>query len=144
MASSETNKPNGNTDPGTYTMVGGIVFQLFSITVFVICALDFVRRTLRHRLLQSMTTTIIPLLGAMVLSVLSIYVRSIYRTIELSQGWSGYLITTERYFIALDGSMMVVAVGIFNFFHPGWLLPKKDKFKRELHSAEGMEDVPLQ
>ena len=91
-----------------------------------------------------MTTTIIPLLGAMVLSVLSIYVRSIYRTIELSQGWSGYLITTERYFIALDGSMMVVAVGIFNFFHPGWLLPKKDKFKRELHSAEGMEDVPLQ
>lgn len=145
MASSETNKPDGNTDPGTHTMVAGIVFQLASITVFVFLAFDFVRRTLRRRLLQSMTGSIIPLLGAMVLSVVCIYIRSIYRTIELSQGWSGYLITRERYFIALDGTMMVISVGIFNIFHPGWLLPSEGKFGRELHSAEGVDgsDVEL-
>lgn len=122
-------------------MVAGIVFQLASITLFVVCAADFVRRTLRLRLLQSLTGSIIPLLGAMVLSIVCIYIRSIYRTIELSQGWSGYLITRERYFIALDGAMMTIAVGVFNFFHPGWLLPKDEKLGRELRSAEGMEEL---
>ncbi|KAJ5092793.1 hypothetical protein N7456_008654 [Penicillium angulare] len=130
LASAEVNKVNGNTKPGTHIMVAGIVFQLFSITIFVICATDFVRRTLRRRLLQSMTGTIVPLLAAMVFSVLCIYARSVYRTIELSQGWSGYLITHERYFIALDGAMMVAAVVVFNFVHPGWFLPKDD-YKHE-------------
>lgn len=49
-----------------------------------------------------------------------IYIRSIYRTIELLQGWTGYLITHEIYFIVLDGTMMVLAVGIFNLIHPAW------------------------
>lgn len=120
-------------------MVAGIVFQLFSITIFVFCAADFIRRTMRRRLLQQLTGSVIPLLGAMVLSVLCIYVRSIYRTIELSQGWSGFLITHEKYFIALDGAMMVVAVAVFNVLHPGWLLPGQEKtsqLKREASADE--------
>lgn len=139
MASAEADKVNGNTAPGTHVMVAGIVFQLFSITVFVVCAADFIRRTVRRRLLQQLTGSVIPLLGAMVLSVLCIYVRSIYRTIELSQGWSGYLITREKYFIALDGAMMVVAVAVFNVLHPGWLLPGQEKtlhLKRETSADE--------
>ncbi|XHF97643.1 hypothetical protein AWENTII_001221 [Aspergillus wentii] len=141
IASVAANAVDGDTAPGTHIMVAGIVFQLASITVFVLCAADFVRRTLRRRLLQSLTGTVVPLLGAMVFSVLCIYVRSIYRTIELSEGWSGYLITTERYFIALDGAMMVAAVVVFNVFHPGWLLPneKNLNFQREIPSADGME-----
>ena len=140
MASIEVNKVNGNTAPGTHTMVAGIVFQLASITVFVFLAADFVRRTLRLQLLQTMTGTIVPLLGAMIFSVVCIYIRSIYRTIELSQGWTGYLITHERYFIVLDGVMMVLAVGIFNIFHPGWLLPKHGPkaFHREIYSPDGL------
>ncbi|GAT26796.1 RTA1 domain protein [Aspergillus luchuensis] len=140
MASMEVNKVNGDTAPGTHTMVAGIVFQLASITVFVFLAADFVRRTLRMRILQTMTGTIIPLLGAMIFSVICIYIRSIYRTIELSQGWSGYLITHERYFIVLDGIMMVLAVGVFNIFHPGWLLPKNEvkPFHREIYSPDGV------
>ena len=120
-------------------MVAGIVFQLFSITIFVACGADFMRRVLRKRLLQSITGSIVPLLAATVLSVVCIYIRSIYRTIELSQGWSGYLITHQRYFIALDGTMMVIAVGIFNVFHPGWLLPSR-KHEYGWFSGEEMED----
>jgi len=51
-------------------------------------------------------------------------VRGVYRSIELIEGWRGYLITTERYFIALDGSMMIIAVAAFNFAHPGLLLER--------------------
>ena len=105
-------------------MVAGIVFQLFSITIFVICAADFVRRTLSRGLLRRVTGSIAPLFAAMIFSVLCIYARSIYRTIELAQGWDGYLITTQRYFVALDGVMMVAAVAVFNVFPPGWLLPE--------------------
>ncbi|KAF7590526.1 hypothetical protein BBP40_002714 [Aspergillus hancockii] len=139
MASAETNKEGGDTATGTHIMVAGIVFQMFSITVFVACAADFVRRVLRHRLLNTMSGSIAPLFGAMVFSVTCIYIRSIYRTIELSQGWSGYLITREKYFIALDGAMMVAAVAVFNIFHPGWLMPstKSMQYDREIMSEDG-------
>jgi hypothetical protein len=66
-----------------------------------------------------------PLLIAMIFSIVLIYIRSIYRTIELLQGWTGYLITHQAYFIALDGSMMVPAVAIFNIIHPAWFTPKQ-------------------
>jgi len=146
MASAEADKINGNTDPGTYTMVAGIVFQLASITVFVICAADFVRRTIRKRLLQRVRGSIVPLFAAMIFSVLCVYVRSIYRTIELAQGWDGYLITIQRYFIALDGAMMVAAVAVFNVFHPGWLLPKAadgSDSQRKMHSEDGSEGIAM-
>jgi RTA1 like protein len=115
---------NTSTSTGTDIMVAGIVFQLASITIFVFCAADFFRRVLRHRLLASVEGSITPLLLAMVFSILLIYIRSIYRTIELVQGWTGYLITHEAYFIALDGSMMAPAVGIFILIHPAWFMPK--------------------
>ncbi|KZF22887.1 RTA1-domain-containing protein [Xylona heveae TC161] len=123
MASGQANSPNGNTKPGTDIMVAGIIFQLASITVFVYCMIDFLYRL--RVAPREKRLSIRPLLLAMTISVVVIYIRSIYRTIELLQGWSGYLITHERYFIALDGAMMVIAVGVFNVLHPGWLLPKQ-------------------
>lgn len=138
MAATASDQTNGNTKPGTDVMVAGIVFQLASITLFVACAADFVRRSLKLGLLQSMHGSVVPLFGAMIFSILCVYVRCIYRTIELAQGWSGYLITHERFFIAMDGAMMAPAVLVFNFFHPGWLLPSTP-----LYSADdvGVVDV---
>jgi hypothetical protein len=56
-------------------------------------------------------------------AIVMIYIRSIYRTIELSQGWTGYLITHELYFIVLDAVTMFLCGVIFNIVHPGWFLP---------------------
>ena len=125
MASGQADKIGGNTKPGTDVMVAGIIFQLVSITVFVLCAVDFLRRVLKQRLLKNVQGNILPLMLAMCFSIVLIYIRSIYRVIELVQGWTGYLITHEAYFIALDGSMMVPAVGIFNIIHPGWFMPQR-------------------
>jgi hypothetical protein len=50
---------------------------------------------------------------------LMIYIRCIYRTVELLGGWSGYIITHEVYFACLDGLPMVIALITFNIFHPG-------------------------
>lgn len=142
LASSESDTVNGNTAPGTNTMVAGIVFQLVSLTIFVFCAVDFFRRSMRLGYLQSLLHgSLAYLVGAMVLSVVCIYIRSIYRTIELAQGWSGYLITHESYFVGLDGVMMVIAVGVFNIFHPGWLLPADHVFaKNQAYLESGVSE----
>lgn len=56
-------------------------------------------------------------------STLCIFVRSVYRTIELSNGFAGFIIHQQRLFNWLDGAMIVLALATWNFLHPGWLLP---------------------
>ena len=77
----------------------------------------------------------------LILSTLFLFIRSIYRTIEvafssvynsdallahyieqLNDGWTGRIISTEIYFNILDGSMIVLAMYTMNIFHPTWLL----------------------
>ncbi|KAJ5261084.1 RTA1 like protein-domain-containing protein [Penicillium angulare] len=118
MASVAVSETNGDTKPGTNIMVTGIIFQMLSITVFVACAADFLRRMVRQNLLHLLTKEMRWLLIATTASVVLIYIRSIYRTIELLQGWTGYLITHQSYFVALDGGMIAPAVIVFNIFHP--------------------------
>jgi hypothetical protein len=72
-------------------------------------------------------------------------IRSVYRTIELANGWSGPIISTERYFGTfctvlareyadsalllidwLDGGMVTIAICTLNFIHPGVYLKIAD------------------
>jgi len=48
--------------------------------------------------------------------------RSIYRTIELADGWNGRIITTEWYFNVFDATPIVLAMVAINIFHPGRLI----------------------
>jgi len=106
---------------GTDIMVGGIVFQMASITIFVLLFLEFLRRVRREH--KTLGTKTVALIWASAFSCLMIFIRSIYRTIELLQGWNGWLITHEDFFIGLDAVLMLLAVVVFNFVHPGWFLP---------------------
>lgn len=113
IASGESNKINGNTKPGTRIMVAGILFQMASMTIFVGVLVDFLVRCTRllDNILKAAQFRVI---AAMMLSVVAIYTRSIYRTIELIQGWEGYLMTHERFFIGFDAALMVFAVAIYH------------------------------
>jgi len=57
--------------------------------------------------------------GALALSCIGITVRSVYRTVELSEGFGGRLGRTESYFYACDTYPLFVAVAVFVFFWPG-------------------------
>ncbi|KAF9790457.1 RTA1-domain-containing protein [Thelephora terrestris] len=124
-----------NKDPtmGGRIMLGGIVFQMIAITGYMILAIEFIFRYLNDKPFQrpdnepptgnyyldkKMKTM---LLGTS-FSSLAIYVRSVYRTIELTDGWNGRIITTEIYFNTMDGAMIVLAMYCLNVFHPGRLL----------------------
>ena len=101
-------------------MVAGILFQLASIIVFSLLFIYVIIKALRSRGEILKRKKIQYVIAATAFSVVVLVIRSIYRTIELLQGWDGYLINTERYFIALDGTMMVLFVGVFNFVQPRW------------------------
>ncbi|KAE8379794.1 RTA1 like protein-domain-containing protein [Aspergillus bertholletiae] len=107
---------------GTNIMIAGIAFQMASTLAFAICMVDCAIR-ITHSRKNTIPNGISFLFAAMVLSVLCICTRGIYRVVELSQGWTGYLITHERYFIILDAVMMALAVGVFAIFHPSLMIP---------------------
>lgn len=114
---------------GTHIMVGGIGFQLLTMTLFGGLVADFMWRVFRDHSAHGLRSRITPGVGrvlvAMLVSFLMVYVRSVYRTVELSQGWNGYLITHEPYFIGLDASIMVVAVAVFAFADPAVVLRRE-------------------
>lgn len=56
-------------------------------------------------------------------------IRSIYRTIELSQGYHGKLATTESFFYGLDTLPLFIAIAIYIPFWPGRYIPNVNELK---------------
>lgn len=130
LASGAANKGK-DTEPGARMMVAGIIFQLVSMTVFCILFAIFVWRTRRISLTKGQRFIIY----ATTISVIAVYIRCIYRTIELLEGWDGKLMKTEGYFIGLDGVCIAIAIGIFVIFDPAVLLEFEDT-SPEMYSNE--------
>ncbi|GAA99715.1 uncharacterized protein L969DRAFT_52471 [Mixia osmundae IAM 14324] len=107
---------------GTHIFLAGIAFQLVCMVIFSgLYAEFFYKYTRDHKLPRK-----IAYLGSGVgLASLLIIIRGIYRTIELAQGWNGYLITRERYFLGLDAAMMVLCMTVLAVSHPVFTLPKE-------------------
>lgn len=57
--------------------------------------------------------------AATLLAVTCMVIRGVYRSVELIQGWRGYLITHERFAVVLGGVMMFLAGAVFNLWNPG-------------------------
>jgi len=137
IASSASTQSGSNL--GGNIMLGGIVFQLVSLIIFICLATEYMIRFLTDRPFQAAASTSYGSAATLVrrrpwnsklkLAVIGlsfsstvIFIRSVYRTIELADGWSGRIIETQVYFNVLDGAMIVLAMYTLNFFHPGFLL----------------------
>ena len=127
MASVASNN-HESPETGDNIMVAGLSFQVFTLAVFILICIDFGIRTMRnpeqpgaaqHASLRS-SPKFKGFLAALALATICIFIRSIYRVIELAQGWEGELIKNQRYFIVLEGVMVIVAVLALNAFHPAW------------------------
>jgi hypothetical protein len=78
---------------------------------------------------KNLTRWWIFLVGGVGISSLAIILRGAYRTAELSQGWGGSIMDTQNFQNFLDGLPMVIAVAIFNFINPTYLLPNRASWK---------------
>ncbi|KAI0035666.1 RTA1-domain-containing protein [Vararia minispora EC-137] len=135
-------------EQGGHIMLGGIVFQMAAIVAYVLLAGEFLVRYTRDSPVgkiyyspnerQEQRTVTSPRMKLMIvgmgLMTVFIFIRSIYRTIELVNGFSGTIIRTEVLFNVLDGAMITLAMFTLNVFHPGTLL-----FKRGLATTADLE-----
>ncbi|KDR69649.1 hypothetical protein GALMADRAFT_230599 [Galerina marginata CBS 339.88] len=126
---------------GANIMLGGIVFQLGVIVLYSILALEYFIRyhfdaPISSRVksvastndqsegqLRGLFTFKLKLMSyALIFSTTLLFIRAIYRTIELADGWNGRIISNELYFNVLDATMIVLAMYSMNFANPGILL----------------------
>ncbi|GBE84524.1 Sphingoid long-chain base transporter RSB1 [Sparassis crispa] len=128
---------NSNPADGGHVMLGGIVFQMAAITLYMILATEFILRFHYKKPLRKDDSagehsfdskTKFMLLGLAITNVF-IYIRSVYRTIELVDGWDGTIIQTQVYFNVFDAAMITVAMYVLNAMHPGRLLGPAETWK---------------
>lgn len=102
---------------GAGVMRAGIIFQFSNTIVFVVLILGTILR------LQRKGTSLVsmvrwPVVISMSVSTFMVLIRNGYRIVELSEGWKGHLMRTEKYLIGLDMVPMAVAIGAFIIFSP--------------------------
>ncbi|KAJ7268611.1 RTA1-domain-containing protein [Mycena rebaudengoi] len=148
MASSAEDLAGANR--GANVMLAGIIFQLVAIIVYSALAGDYFRRYLTDSPARTsvastrgaLTPRLKIMIGALLFSTTVLFIRSIYRTIELQDGWTGRIIHTEVYFNVLDGGMVVLAIFTMNFAHPGFLLREPPAATHEIKMVGSRDDSP--
>lgn len=108
-----------STQPGTTTMVAGIIAQLVLASVFSVILVIVVWRGAPqiHK-----NKPMLRVVGVTILAAAMMIMRGVYRSIELAEGWRGKLITVEVYVVVLDAVPMIIAMGAFVFTPPAKLL----------------------
>ncbi|KAK2746850.1 hypothetical protein FQN57_002892 [Myotisia sp. PD_48] len=120
---------NSHDDSGTYIMIAGLAFQVFTLFVFNVLTISFIWRTMNSRSRKEKELGAKPKLPIsnsrllmfaipFALAIITIFARCIYRVAELSEGWEGELIHDEASFIALEGVMIAIATVCLNIAHP--------------------------
>ncbi|CZR66914.1 related to phospholipid-translocating ATPase [Phialocephala subalpina] len=113
---------------GNDVMMIGLVFQVVTLAIFGIMALDVWSRISKYKgeFTQSAeamrnSKRFKGLIASIMVAYSTILIRCIYRTAEMAGGWSNPIMQDQISFIILDGVMCVVAVLALNAFHPGFL-----------------------
>ncbi|KAF8516232.1 RTA1 like protein-domain-containing protein [Gautieria morchelliformis] len=143
-----TSNNTSTSNLGSHIMLAGIFFQMAGILGYTLLAAEFLFRFYLHRPFagaiqasppdsplndKSWTQgtenggAVLPprislMVLALVLSTILVFIRTIYRTIELSGGWNGHIIRTEAFFNTLDATPIFLAMFILNFLSPAFLL----------------------
>lgn len=106
-------------------MIAGLAFQVISITAFDFACADFAFRVSRRpdqldpkyaAVRQSRKFT--GFLYALAIATLAIYIRSIFRVAELSQGLTSKFANNEVTFMVLEAGMITIAAIMLIAFQP--------------------------
>ncbi|KAI1341869.1 RTA1-domain-containing protein [Xylariaceae sp. FL0016] len=136
-----------STKTGDDIMIAGLAFQVFTLAIFILLCLDFVFNTLkRQKALGKEALDQDPRIAAirgsimfkgfllaLGVSTITIFMRCVFRVIELSGGWEGPIMAKQGLFIGFEGVLISIAVLVLNFFHPSvcfkHLMGTKHNFK---------------
>ncbi|PWY95893.1 hypothetical protein BO94DRAFT_530633 [Aspergillus sclerotioniger CBS 115572] len=123
--------------PGTYIMVAGIIWQLVSTCVFTTLLEYVIYRAMRQIIgnppLRKITF-------ALIIAVTCMVTRGVYRSMELINGWRGYLFTHEIYAVILDALVMFVANVMLNIWNPAVLIKEARAMGAEVVEIRAREE----
>lgn len=146
--------PDGSqVDRGLHIMTAGLAFQVFIICVFQYLWYRFLWKVyqkykscgdaefnpnfveLRQR------KTLIPFYIACSITVILIFIRSIYRLVEISLGWDSSVAKDEIYAMLLDGMLIALSSVLMIVFHPGLAYGKNAHLYMKSHFPKDHDDV---
>ncbi|ODO07272.1 integral membrane protein [Cryptococcus wingfieldii CBS 7118] len=139
-------------ETGGHIFLAGIAIQMASFLFFSITWVIFGVRTWKEDKALWNREGWKPLFWALGFTCICFLIRSIYRTIELSQGYIGYIAVHERYYLGLDCLPLLLGVATYMYFWPGKYLtfgPKPKKVKKEKKGKKSdveqqlEEEVPM-
>ncbi|KAK1996711.1 RTA1 like protein [Colletotrichum falcatum] len=113
-------------DVGTNILVAGLSIQVACLFAFSACSLEFLWRVRKRPEMRNPEFTdlvssrrfkmfLIALFGA----TACLFVRTVFRSVELSEGFGGKLANQEVEFMVLDGVMIILACLCLSIWHPG-------------------------
>ncbi|KAF4628852.1 hypothetical protein G7Y89_g9294 [Cudoniella acicularis] len=105
---------------GVNLSLAGLAFQVFSLTVFSILALDWIRywRSSNENAILPRKFKVFAWL--LIVAVLLILARCAYRIDELSEGYDGSLFHDQTTFIVLEGVFMSITAFMLNLSNPSY------------------------
>ncbi|KAK3073644.1 hypothetical protein LTR53_004603 [Teratosphaeriaceae sp. CCFEE 6253] len=128
---------------GQHIVVAGLFVQVIFFGLFVITAALFHLRMTRMPTGRSyeLTWWRKHMMSLYVVSVL-IFVRSIVRVVEYLQGFNGYVMGHEAFIYIFDALMMLTAVVVMNWIHPGEVARelRAQRSRRASHGSQESRD----
>ncbi|KAF9071722.1 RTA1 like protein-domain-containing protein [Rhodocollybia butyracea] len=136
LIASGRNAPASTVNLGSHVMLGGVLFQFFVIICYMSLAAEYFWRFTRQRPIRRVSEGKLQrgviddrmklLIYAVVFNTGCLLIRSIYRTIELADGFEGKVIQTQWLFNVFDATMVTLAMFAYNFLHFGRLVDESD------------------
>ncbi|KZT62425.1 hypothetical protein CALCODRAFT_407356, partial [Calocera cornea HHB12733] len=105
---------------GDNILLAGLAVNLGSFVIFIVQVTWFDYKTRTQGAPGGRWRT---LLWALYVSSVLVLIRQVYRVIEFSQGWFGFLPTHEGYFFGLDSLVILLASAVYIWYWPNRYIP---------------------
>ncbi|GME81675.1 unnamed protein product [Ambrosiozyma monospora] len=126
---------SGNANLGFNIMLGGLILQVITMTVFMVMVGRYFSKVHANRFNLDQKYVGIRISGffqavmwSILAAILLIYIRSIYRVAEMANGWGSDIMHNETLFLVLDGFLCVLAIVLLTVFYPGFAFKRKKEF----------------
>ncbi|WVQ70919.1 hypothetical protein IAR50_000444 [Cryptococcus sp. DSM 104548] len=125
---------------GSKIFLVGIAAQLVSFCAFTVLYIVFGIRAHKEKAIWTRPNWK-PLYFAMAPTCVFFIIRSVYRTIELSQGYIGYLATHESFLLGLDSLPLILGVSVYCWFWPARYIQFEGNPFKDPQARAGSEAV---